>query len=815
MENNPELELAWNFLEKTDRNIFLTGKAGTGKTTFLHKIRNESFKRLVVVAPTGVAAINARGVTIHSFFQMSFGPILPINSQNNSQEPNNPAQKKFNKRKIDILKSLDLLIIDEISMVRADLLDGIDQVLRKYKNRSKVFGGVQVLMIGDLQQLSPVVKNDEWQLLQSYYDTPYFFSSKAFQASNAVGIELHHIYRQKNEKFINILNEIRNNCITEESLNTLNQQFNPYFKVPKNEGYITLTTHNESANEINQSKLQEIHKKSMFFSANIEGDFPEYMYPTHYELELKVGAQVMFIKNDSSPEKRYFNGKIGTVIELDDEQIVVKCPDDDFEIITEAETWDNVNFTLNEETKEIDEHVKGKFSQIPLKLAWAITIHKSQGLTFEKAIIDVTSSFAHGQTYVALSRCKTLEGIVLRRKIEKSSIIHDNRVLSFTKNIEEHLPDAENLVQSQKQYQLSLINELFSFKELLYTVNKCAKIVTQNAGILTGNIEETLINIRKNGLDELNKVGESFHFQLLKMSNETNIEPEKSDLIQERISKALSYYINQTQEFIEKPFTELTYSTDNKAVEKEIKEQIEKISDLLSAKMYCFTGLKDDDFNTIKYLDLRAKSVLQKVKLVKPKAEYISTEHNPILFAKLRQLRHELASEKELNHYQIFTQKSLYEICEKLPTTTKQLSLINGMGKTRVKKYGKAILEAIKEYCQERDIEIQEEIPEVKIKKVDTKLVSYQMLREGMTISEIAKARNFAISTIEGHLSHFILKGELAVEEVLPKEKCDELKELILNSRFGGLSELKSKLGDKYTYGELRLVLNDLQVNEK
>ena len=347
MPQNPELELALQFIQNTDRNLFLTGKAGTGKTTFLHQIKNESLKRMVIVAPTGVAAINAKGVTIHSFFQMPFGPILP----NQSLTSNNP-QRKFSKTKIDIIRSLDLVVIDEISMVRADLLDGIDQVLRRYKDRNKVFGGAQMLFIGDLQQLAPVVKPNEWNLLRNHYETMYFFSSKSFQEAQMVSIELKHIYRQENPEFISILNEIRNDTLSATYAEILNKRYNPTFVPKENDGYITLTTHNRRAQSINNSALQELDKHPYYFDATINGKFSESAYPNHERLELKVGAQVMFIKNDSSPEKRYFNGKIGKIIFIEDDVVAVKCPNDDYHIETSFETWENINYSINEDTKE-------------------------------------------------------------------------------------------------------------------------------------------------------------------------------------------------------------------------------------------------------------------------------------------------------------------------------------------------------------------------------------------------------------------------------------------------------------------------------
>lgn len=817
MSHNPELELAWNFVEKTDRNIFLTGKAGTGKTTFLHNVREKSFKRLVVVAPTGVAAINAKGVTIHSFFQMPFGPILPPEAANILPSQNKYGesrfQKKFNKKKIDIIRSLDLLIIDEVSMVRADLLDGIDQVLRQYKDKNKVFGGVQVLMIGDLQQLAPVVKANEWQLLQPYYDTAFFFSSKVFQASDAIGIELKHIYRQKNDHFIGILNEIRNNCLSNQSLEALNERYNNNFKPIPDDGYITLTTHNDRANQMNENELVNIKKKSHYFTADVDGDFPEHSYPNHFKLELKIGAQVMFIKNDSSPEKKYFNGKIGKVVQFEEDQVIVRCPDDEFDITTEQETWENIKYFINEETKEISEKVNGSFSQIPLRLAWAITIHKSQGLTFEKAIIDVAASFAHGQTYVALSRCKTLEGIVLKSHINKNGIIQDTRVISFTNEVEENPPDQKHLNQSQNHYQLNLMAELFSFKQLLYLVNRCNKIVYQSGNTLHGNIIEPLKIIKEKGAEELRKVGASFHKQLINMSVEHG-EPESNTEIQERIKQAVQYFIKHTEEYLVKPLSEITYSTDNQAIEKDFKEQLRKIEELLAHKLFCLKGLKDG-FNTIKYLELRAKSILQKTKTPKLSPKSTDLGSHPKLFSRLRQLRHEIAHAEDINHFQIFTQKSLIDICEKLPANKKQLLSINGMGKTRIKKYGDEIIEMVKDYCEKNEIEQSEDmpddLPEEKIRKENTKEISFKMFKSGMSIKNIAKEREFVISTIEGHLGSFILSGELQLKDLMEQKKSKKLKELIKKTAFVGLGELKNKLNDKYSYVEIKMVLDDIQ----
>ena len=431
---NLELQLADAFVRDTGCNVFLTGKAGTGKTTFLHNIKKDCEKRMVVTAPTGVAAINAGGVTLHSFFQMPFGPFIPGSEHT--------RQHKFSRDKINIIKSLDLLVIDEISMVRADLLDGVDSVLRRYRRSNLAFGGVQLLLIGDLHQLAPVVKNEEWRMLQAHYASPYFFSSTALGKTELISVELQHIYRQADDTFISLLNKVRDNRLDTESLNALNARYIKDFETEQgaNEGYITLCTHNQSADRINSTRLEQLSHSAHRFSAKVEGEFPEHSYPTPSTLELKVDAQVMFMRNDASHEKRYFNGKIGKITRISGDRISIKCRDDNDEIVVEPATWENIDYSLDEETMEVSENKIGAFVQYPLKLAWAITIHKSQGLTFDNAIIDAQSSFAHGQVYVALSRCRTLEGMVLSTPLALNSVKTDRTVLQFTEQAGQNLP---------------------------------------------------------------------------------------------------------------------------------------------------------------------------------------------------------------------------------------------------------------------------------------------------------------------------------------------------------------------------------------
>ena len=802
MSKNPELELALQFIEKTDRNLFITGKAGTGKTTFLHQIKKKSLKRMVIVAPTGVAAINAKGVTIHSFFQMPFGPILPNQIANTSN-----AQRKFSKTKIDIIKSLDLVIIDEISMVRADLLDGIDQVMRRYKNRNKVFGGAQILMIGDLQQLAPVVRPNEWSLLQAHYNTIYFFSSKAYQEANVVSIELKHIYRQKNEDFIKILNEIRTDTLSDMSAKILNKNYNPSFSPTKEEGYITLTTHNNRANLINESELNKLKIKSSFFKAEISGKFSENAYPNAERLELKVGAQVMFIKNDSSTDKRYYNGKIGIITAISKESVTVKCANEIDEIVTEKETWSNINYSINEETKAIKEEMIGAFSQIPLRLAWAITIHKSQGLTFEKAIIDAEASFAHGQTYVALSRCTSLEGLVLKTPITSSAIINDNTVSIFNESVEENHPDESVLNESEKHFQLNLISEILDYQPLLYPITRLIDVFYNNRTSIKGDVIDHLQTLKDDGIVALMKISNGFKNQLNTLS-EDNILPENSSQIQERFIKAITYFLNTTKNNIQKPLDTITFSTDNKAVKKDFSKQFDSLQEKLEEKLFALQKMTKG-FKVQEYLQVRANAVLQKTEPIKKKK--VASKRDPILALKLRELRDGIAKSLEIAHFQIFTQETLYALCDDLPRTEKELLKVVGMGKTRVSKYGEEILEAIEVYCKENGINRLNE--QKKEDKKPTKQISFELFKAGLSIKEISKERSLTAGTIENHLANYISSGDIDVLELIPLKRYKNIRNQVeIAGEVKGLTALKEKVDGSITYMELKMVLMSMEV---
>ena len=456
--NNTIFQKAIAFVNQTSKHLFLTGKAGTGKTTFLKYIRDNSFKKMAVVAPTGVAAINAGGVTIHSFFQLPFGPFIPTQKNNweifNGKVNNQHSLFKnlrLNRAKIDLLRELDLLVIDEVSMVRADMLDAVDAILRHVRRQPLIpFGGVQMLYIGDLFQLPPVVRNEEWEILKEYYDSPFFFNAQAIKYAPPVYIELKKIYRQSDSIFIQILNNIRNNICTKEDLQKLHEHYKPEFAPAKEENFIVLTSHNEKADLINRRELQKLQGKAYSYKAEISGEFYDRSFPAEEVLNLKVGAQIMFIKNDKGEFRRFFNCKIGVVKNIFEDKIYISFPNETDTLVLEKETWQNIKYNYNKNSDKIEEEELGTFRQYPIRLAWAITIHKSQGLTFDKAIIDAGASFAPGQVYVALSRLTSLQGLILHSRIHPNCISTDSRVLEFVKS-EESEEQLENILKEEQQ----------------------------------------------------------------------------------------------------------------------------------------------------------------------------------------------------------------------------------------------------------------------------------------------------------------------------------------------------------------------------
>ena len=600
MEKNQELRNAWDFVEHTGISIFLTGKAGTGKTTFLRALKEHSNKRNVIVAPTGVAAMNAGGMTIHSFFQLPLSPFVPNANIKNRFD--------YSKEKRKIMRTLDLLIIDEISMVRADVLDAIDSVLRRFREPNKPFGGVQLLMIGDLQQLTPVVTPTEEELLQRYYDTPYFFGSKALRSINYVTIELTHVYRQQDETFITLLNNIREGNVSESDLQRLNQRYDPTFQPKQGSDYIRLTTHNRMAESYNEDQLRNLPTRAYTFSAETEGNFPEYNYPTDFNLTLKVGAQVMFIRNDNIG--RYYNGRIGHVTYVDNEKISVLCPGDEEPFDVEAETWENTKYTLNEKTKQIEAEVQGTFKQYPLRLAWAITIHKSQGLTFEHAIIDAQASFASGQVYVALSRCKSLEGLVLASPIGNTAIINDSRVSDYISHQTEEAQKSISVLPTLKEeYYRQLLIEMFNFNDLKVYEAALFRVLTEFF------FKYTKINaLHKMALSDLENrvIGVSIKWE--KTINSMTTEQLQREDFKERIKKGALYFHSELTEIFSKT-TPLTkeVETNNKVGAKRFDSTYTELKQTYDAKQDLLESMMEEDFTITNYLTRKQEAILNSI----------------------------------------------------------------------------------------------------------------------------------------------------------------------------------------------------------
>lgn len=705
MHTNPAADLALNFLQNTGTNLFLTGKAGTGKTTFLRNLKDKSPKRMIIVAPTGVAAINAGGVTIHSFFQLPFGPYIP--SENGISDQRNGSYNKFSRDKINIIRSMDLLVIDEVSMVRADLLDAISDVLRRFKDRNKPFGGVQLLLIGDLQQLAPVAKEDEWELLRPHYASTFFFDSQALAQSPYLCIELTHVYRQNDSTFVNLLNNIRENRFDDATLQALNQRYTPGFKPDDKAGYITLTTHNYLAQQLNNQKIKELPGRAYTYKAEIKGDFPAYSYPTDERLELKQGAQVMFVKNDSSGEKRYYNGKIGKIVFINRDKMTVS---DEFgnDIEVDKETWDNVKYTIHPETQDITETIAGSFCQYPLKTAWAITIHKSQGLTFEHAIIDASAAFSHGQVYVALSRCKSLEGMVLSTPITRNAMIKDGRIQDYTTSLATKQPGEEQLQQAQQHYFMQLAIELFEFDNLQQKLQYASSTLYANLQKLYPDLCNQYACARDNFRSDVTEVGKRFRQQLTRLIA-GNPNYGHDEQIQERIRKGVTYFETQIAHFCPPLLKALEVEIDNKEARKAVMNTVSAFIDELQIKSATLKACRNG-FEVITYLSAKAKANIEPASPAKKKstdkpatitknAETTSADvKHPELYTLIRQWRHDLAVEKALPPYTILQQKALIGIANTLPTSGKELLAISGIGKKVLENYGADLLCLIEKY---------------------------------------------------------------------------------------------------------------------
>lgn len=710
--SNPELDLAWRIVENTGMHMFLTGKAGTGKTTFLKELKRRSPKRMVVTAPTGIAAINAEGMTLHSFFQLPFAPYIPDTVFNAGKDA---YRYRFSKEKIRIIRSIDLLVIDEISMVRADLLDAVDSVLRRYRSSHLPFGGVQLLMIGDLQQLAPVVKAEEWELLSKHYDTPYFFSSRALAETQYATIELKQTYRQTDAHFLNLLNRVRTNTADRRVLEELNRRYKPKFVPPAEERYIRLTTHNILAQNINERELGKIDRPTFVFNAVITGKFPEYSYPTDETLTLKQGAQIMFVKNDRSPEKRYFNGMIGEITAIDEKGFYVRSKDYPEEIRVEQEQWDNSRYTLNEKTMEITEEIEGTFSQFPVRLAWAITIHKSQGLTFSHAIIDAHDSFAHGQVYVALSRCRTLEGMVLSTPLGRGAIICDNTVERYTSGIERRTPSGDNIGEWEKRYFHQLLSELFGFSQVSQCFEDVQRLLVEHFHRLYPQTLERFNALSPVLQEKITDVSLRFANQYTRLVSEQT-DFASSTLLQQRLMQGATYFAQELLPFVELA-QGLSLPTDNKTLKKRVDETTDKFRHAVSLKHSLLEHVREHGFQTGDYLKRKAILALEteeeetsapaKKSAKESKEAKLEVPEDilyPNLYKHITTWRGKKAKEAGLPAYCILQQKAILGIVNLLPDTPKALHRIPYLGKVSIEKYGDELLEIICRYMKDNDL---------------------------------------------------------------------------------------------------------------
>lgn len=743
------IKLTELFINQTNRTIFLTGKAGTGKTTLLRKIVQTTQKNTVIVAPTGIAALNAGGVTIHSFFQLPFGAFIPTTHSPTSdsyvKHENKTTLKrhfKMNKRRIAIIRNLELLIIDEVSMLRADLLDAIDFMLKFVRRNNEPFGGIQVLFIGDLLQLPPVVKNDEWSILSSYYNGIYFFNSQILSAFPPLVIELTTIFRQKDDEFIELLNNLRNNRFTEQNIALLNSKVINDPQSFDKTGCITLSTHNAKADEINAKELLKLTSKTFEYSAEITGDFPEHIFPLDQKLELKVGAQVMFVKNDSGLEKKYYNGKIGTIEFLSEYEVIVYFSEEKKKITVDKYEWSNIKYNLNEATQEITEEVIGTFVQYPLKLAWAITVHKSQGLTFDKAILDVNDVFAPGQAYVAFSRLRSLDGLKLLRPIENRSISMDQQVKDFTQ-IEVDLASLNNQLSNDTLHYLkNRLIQTFDWYSLLELISILSSSHT-SAPIKTEknkNLEwikelvEKLSNTQEHSLNFRKQIDKLFY-------NQVDLE-----FINERVSAAYTYFFPILDEILGRFYFKIG---ELKLIRKtkQYTDELEEFSELLFCRI----------------IDLKKTRIL---------SEKLSLGLD---------ISKDVFKIPEIENYQI----------SKISAVQQALRQQN--------KNSKLVLDAI-------DFETKiTKVKKDKPVKQSTIEITEEFIKSGKKIDEIARIRQLSETTIYGHVAQLIRAEKIEISDVMEAKRIKEIQELVSKYDSSSLSQIKAQIGDLASWDELRI----------
>ncbi len=745
-----EANYTLQFVNQTKRSIFLTGKAGTGKTTLLKEIIKITHKNTVVVAPTGIAALNAGGVTIHSMFQLPFATFIPDHKDVRSLSSNIKIENrssllrhfKMNTVKRSVIRNMELLIIDEVSMLRADVLDAVDFMMKKTRKIEKPFGGVQVIFIGDLLQLPPVVKQEEWLVLKNYYTGMFFFNAHIIQQFPPLYIELSKIYRQSNGVFIELLNNLRKNKITNENIALLNKYVQPNFNLKDHKGYISLTTHNAKANEINQQSLKELKGKQHTYLPDIVGDFPEKIFPIEEKLELKIGAQIMFIKNDLSIEKQYFNGKMGIIKSLSEEEILIHFPDENKTIEVEKYEWQNIRFKVNENTKEIEEEVIGTFVHYPIKLAWAITVHKSQGLTFDKAALDVSQVFAPGQAYVALSRLRSLEGLVLLSPFQMNGISSDENVLNYASNKATEEDLKSTFAIEKLHFILESLCNGFQFKEVIqeWRNHYYSYKSEESKSIKAKHIDWITIQYEK--IITLETPSEKFINQLQSIFNKEIID---NEFIKERCDAAFNYFFKT----LDAIFEDLLF-------------KIEEIKRTKNAKVY---------FNELIVLEELLLSVILKL----TKAKILATL---------------LVEEKEITKENLYSKELKYYKSDKLEIV-----------KERFKKEYNALIE------DEESVSYYERPKKKKSKKEKKSTIeeTLELFKEHLSISEIAKKRKLTETTIYNHFTKLIQMDVIEIDEILSNDKVSKLAKAFEKYENESLSQLKEAYGDTFSWDELRL----------
>lgn len=752
-------EAILKFINHTDKSIFLTGKAGTGKTTLLRKIIQTTHKNTVVVAPTGIAALNAGGVTIHSMFQIAPGGFVP--DMTYMPDPNSMVRLesiaslaktfKMSGVKQSVIKSLDLLVIDEVSMLRADLLDAMDFVMRRVRRSEKPFGGVQVLFIGDLLQLPPVVKNEEWHVLQQYYSGVFFFHAHVIQKINPLYIELKTIYRQTDDRFIGVLNNLRNNVVKEEDMQVLRQYVKTDFELKDYPGYIYLTTHNRKADDINTRSLDNIKEKVFSYKAEIQGDFPDKLYPMDAVLELKVGAQIMFTKNDISQEKQFFNGKMGIIQSLSKDEVQVYFEEENTSITVEKYEWNNVRYNVNESTKEVEEEIIGTFVHYPLKLAWAITVHKSQGLTFDKAILDVADVFQPGQAYVALSRLRSLDGLILVDMLSMRGIQNAQDVMTYAQSEIDDDTLSKTLETSTKVFIYQYLKRSFDFYSVIYQWQKHADSYAGNDPLSEKSKHRQWA---KNQHSSLLAIKEVYHKFLSWIDAQFSTQEMDYTLINNKIIGAYNHFFP----VLDSAYHELLTKMESLKRVKRIKEYYGELAELE---------------------ELHCKSILNIAKSKLMLQAYIDG----------KEINKENLTDDFVKHYRSRKVDAIKE------------------------QYRELHKELLQDDAAFDDTPFYQRKPKKEKKdKVSTYEITYELWKEKKSIQVIAHERKLTPTTIEGHMARLIEEGKVNITEVLAEEKIKGLAVLFEDYKGGGLADLKEQCGETFSYGELRIYKAHLDV---